>query len=451
MLAIKMKGLEAAKVKSDNKLLKAGIWAYLLLLIFEGALRKWFLPSLAAPLLIIRDPIALWIIFNAIQKGMFPKSTFVFWMVFVGISSLLTALFFGHGNIKVAMFGARVLLIHFPLAFAIGNILKRKDVIYVGKVLVYFSIPMTVLIGLQFSSPQTAWVNRGLGGVIEEVGFQGALGHFRPSATFSFITGTYLFYGLVASYIFYFWLNEGLINKLVLTGATVALLAAIPLSISRTLFFEIGLSVVFLVLGASIKTKYFGKMVMFMVGGVILLIILSFTPYFQHAIETFTTRFTDASTQEGGVKGTLGDRFLGGLVSAISSSGRLPFFGYGIGMGTNVGSQLLSGTRIFLLHEEEWGRIIDEQGQLLGFLVVFMRIMLTYRLSIKSYQRLLQGDMLPWMLLSFGFLAILQGNWSQPTSLGFCTLIAGLIIGVLNEPLQKARSKKAFPATVTNS
>ena len=33
------------------------IWAYLWLLLFEGAIRKWIAPGLDAPLLVIRDPI----------------------------------------------------------------------------------------------------------------------------------------------------------------------------------------------------------------------------------------------------------------------------------------------------------------------------------------------------------------------------------------------------------
>jgi hypothetical protein len=421
-------------MKEKNYLLKQAIWAYLLLILFEGALRKWFLPSLAAPLLIIRDPLALWIIVIANGRGLFPKTAFVIWMVSIGIISIFTALFFGHGNLQVAIYGARVLLIHFPLIFVIGKILNRADVLKIGKMVVWLTIPMTLLIAFQFYSPQTAWVNRGLGGVIEEKGFQGAMGYFRPSATFSFITGTYLFYGLTACFIIYFWFSSHLINKLVLILATICLLAAIPLSISRTLFFEVCISIAFFLFAASIKSRYFGRMLLTVGIGIVVLALLSKTAFFQNATEIFFNRFTDANNAEGGIEGTLGNRFLGGLISAISSSNRLPFFGYGIGMGTNVGSQLLTGGRLFLLHEEEWGRIIDEQGPLLGQAVVFIRVALAIRLAIESYKKMIKGDMLAWMLLSFGLLAIAQGNWSQPTSLGFCTLIGGLIIASLKLP-----------------
>lgn len=49
-------------------LYRKAIWIYIFLLIFEGALRKWFLPSLATPLLLVRDPIAIWLTIIGLQK-----------------------------------------------------------------------------------------------------------------------------------------------------------------------------------------------------------------------------------------------------------------------------------------------------------------------------------------------------------------------------------------------
>jgi len=45
--------------KSADIILRRLVWLYIILVITEGALRKWFLPSLSDSLLIIRDPIAL--------------------------------------------------------------------------------------------------------------------------------------------------------------------------------------------------------------------------------------------------------------------------------------------------------------------------------------------------------------------------------------------------------
>ena len=42
-----------------DHLIKRLIWLYLFLLIGEGILRKWVLPGLSEPLLIIRDPLVI--------------------------------------------------------------------------------------------------------------------------------------------------------------------------------------------------------------------------------------------------------------------------------------------------------------------------------------------------------------------------------------------------------
>jgi len=408
-------------------LLKKGIWAYFFLLIFEGALRKWFLPGLATPLLVIRDPLALWILFTVWQQGHLPNSIYLTLMMAVGIIGIFTALLFGHGSLPVAIFGARILLIHFPLMFAIGRIFDRDDVLQMGRILLLLAFPIALLIALQFYSPQSAWVNRGIGGDTEGSGFTGAMGFFRPSGTFSFTNGNSLFFQFVAVFVIYFWLNPDRINRVVLILSSIAVIMAIPLSISRSLFFSIGVSVLFAVTGALFSGKYAGKIIL---AGIILvfgLLILSQLSFFQTATEAFTNRFDTANTSEGGLQGVLADRYLGGLVGALKSSAEQPFFGYGIGMGTNVGSKLLTGKITFLIAEGEWGRVIGEMGAILGLSIIFIRLGLCLKLAVHGYRRMVYGDLLPWMLLSFGLLIIPQGQWAQPTNLGFSTLIGGLL------------------------
>ena len=419
-------------VTDPNRMLKYGIWTYFLLLIFEGALRKWFLPGLATPLLVIRDPIAIWLVIKCWQRGLLPSSIYLNGMVVIGIISIFTAVFLGHGNLFVALFGARILLFHFPLIFVIGKIFNRDDVIKIGKVTLLITIPMTILIAMQFYSPQSAWVNRGVGGDMAGAGYSGAMGFFRPPATFSFTTGTSSYYGFATCFVFYFWFDLKRVNKLILIAATLAMFAAIPLSISRTVLFQIGLTAIFTVLAVSRKPKYIGKLLVAVIGGIIILAILSQTSFFNQATEAFTSRFTSASDIEGGLKGTLGDRFLGGLVSALNESSTQPYFGYGTGMGTNVGSMLLSGDRKFLISEGEWGRVLGEMGPLMGLFVIFLRVGLTVKITLASYKKLALDDFLPWLLLSFGLVTLAQGNWAQPTFLGFSVIVGGLMLASLN-------------------
>lgn len=422
--------------KDPNSLLKKGIWLYFFLLIFEGALRKWFLPGLATPLLIVRDPIALWLVVLAWKSGQLRANPYLVGMVVIGILSTITALLVGHGNLAVAVYGARILVIHFPLIFVIGSIFDSEDVIKMGKVVLLISIPMAVVTALQFFSPQSSWINIGVGGM-EDEGFTGALGYFRPTGTFSFNNGTTLFFGFISSFVFYFWLNNHGINKFVLWGATGALLAAIPLSISRGLFFQVAIALVFTVYATSRKPEYVGRMLKAGLLAFIGLAVFSQTSFFQTALEVLTTRFTLASKAEGGLQGTLIDRFLGGMVGAIFESSDQPFFGYGIGMGTNVGSILLTGETAYLIAEGEWGRLIGEMGPLLGITAILLRVGLVLKIAFASFQKLGKGDLLPWLLLSFGLVLIPQAQWAQPTALGFSTLVAGLMIASFRVPIHQ--------------
>ncbi|QDK83655.1 hypothetical protein EXU85_08620 [Spirosoma sp. KCTC 42546] len=425
--------MKLAKPDKTLQFIKKGVWVYFLLLIFEGALRKWFLPGLATPLLVIRDPIALWLIITAWSHQKLRANPYMTSVVLIGILSIFTAVVVGHGNLLVALYGARILLLQFPLIFVIGSCFNRADIVKLGIVTLWITIPMTILIAIQFYSPQSAWVNRGVGGDMSGAGFSGAMGYFRPPATFSFTNGTGLFFNFAACFVFYFWIANEKVNKLLLIGATIGILASIPLSISRTLFFQVILSLLFTLIAVSRKPKFLGRFVL--IGAILLLavIALSQLSFFQTSVEAFTQRFTSANETEGGlVEGVLIDRFLGGLISAFSSSSKWPLLGYGIGMGTNVGSQLLRGELLFLIAETEWLRIVGELGPILGIALIILRVRLALKIALACYSNLKRGYMLPWLLLSYGILLLMQGGWAQPTALGFCTLTSGLMIASLN-------------------
>ncbi|MEP6749983.1 MAG: hypothetical protein ABJB86_19750, partial [Bacteroidota bacterium] len=324
-------------------LLKMGIWLYFLLLIFEGALRKWILPFLSTPLLIARDPLALWLVLLSWREGLLPRNKYVSYMVFFATVGIITTIFFGHGNAGVAIYGARILLFHFPLMFVFAAIFDRDDVIKMGKITLLIAIPMTLLITAQFYSPQTALVNKGVGGDTDGGGFEGALNFMRPPGTFSFTNGVTLFYNLVGCFVFYFWLNPKGVNRKILIGVTLGLCASIPLSISRGLFFQVALTLVFTLIAVSRKPKYAGKMIFAIMGGFVVFAFLSQTSFFQTATEAFSARFETANRVEGGLQGVLIDRYMGGMFGALADSENKPFFGAGMGMGTNVGAMMLTG------------------------------------------------------------------------------------------------------------
>jgi hypothetical protein len=438
--------------RDSNSLLKRGIWLYFFLLLFEGALRKWFLPGLATPLLIVRDPVAIWLLVVTWQRGLLPANYYITTTLILGVLGIFTAVLLGHGSLVVALYGARILLFHFPLMFVIGRIFNREDVVKMGKAIICISIPMALLIAVQFYSPQSSLVNRGVGGDMAGAGFSGAMGYFRPPGTFSFTNGVHLFFGLSACFVCYFWINREGVNRLALLAATIGLLSAIPFSISRSLLLFEVTAMFFMIIAMLRQPKYLGRLGVMVLSGILLLAFLSKISFLQTPIAAFTRRFDSANDASGGVQNAVGGRYYSGFVEVVLGAGQQPFFGYGLGMGTNAGNQLLTGHNTgYLISEGEWGRLIGEMGPLMGLTIIFLRLSLSVKIALACYRKLLQKDLLPWILLGYTLQTVPQAQWAQPTNLGFSTLIGGLIMASLRvgSPIAINLRPFALPSQIT--
>jgi len=422
--------------KDPFKNLKIGIWIYILLLIFEGALRKWIFPSLSNPLILVRDPIAFWLIYKALQKKII-KPNFYFWsFTIIGLLSYFSATINGHGSQIVALFGLRSFVLHLPLIFVIGAVFNRYDCIKVGYFIIILLVPMSLLTIVQFYSPQTSFVNLSVVGGEEGAGFGGALGFYRPPGTFSFINGLSLFYGMTSCYVLYFLFNKSELPKFIIGLAVVCTLVSIPFTISRTVFYQTLLSTSFALIIILKKPAYLKFAIGAFLVTFISMIFLSEQQFIKSGIEAFTARFEDASESEGGVTSSILGRTFGGLIDAISTSVDRRFWGDGLGSWSSFGFKTLGKTNDISVTDFEWSRTIEELGLLLGLYFILVRVLLSVQLLKQSIKKLNSGDFLPWMLMSFGLIVLLQGQIAQPTSLGFLTLITGLTISSL-----KSKSK----------
>lgn len=424
-------------------LYRKAIWIYIFLLIFEGALRKWFLPSLATPLLLIREPIAIWLTIVGLQKGWIKSGYAKTMMVVASISFILT-LAVGHHHLFVALFGWRIYFFHFPMTFVIGKVLTKTDLLKIGQFILWTSIPMTALIFIQFQSPETAWVNMGVGGE-GTASFSGAMGHMRPSGTFSFATGYVMFQAITGCYLLYYLLmnntlpKEFQFSKIVLLILTGCYLLSIPTSLSRTPFYQTGVFLIFLFIASIKKNKFKSKFMKFAIVTAIAIIILYISGLGGTSIEAFTDRFNSASRVEGGIKGTIGERYIGGLLGSLINF-NIPIWGYGLGLGTNAGAKIMGGNMYTFGFngEVEWSRIIGECGMLLGLIIISIRLFFSLNIWKRAYHLLLKKyELLPWMLSAGMMLTIPQGQWSIPTNLGFCILFGGLTLASINSSIKK--------------
>ena len=402
--------------------LKRLLWLYLILLIFEGALRKWVMPQLSTPLLIIRDPIVILIYMLAMTRGIFPKNAFVQWTVALAVLSFFASLG-GIGTLKVTLYGLRANFLHLPLIFLIPKIFDADDVKKVGFFLLLLSGPMTLLVMKQFRSSPDAWINATAGG---EVGGQmyAAAGKIRPAGLFSFVTGMVSYISVVVAYLSWHFLDGKIYRRILIFVAVPSLVLSVAVSGSRSavvavaiVFFAVVIICFFRGKAASGALKYSLVLCAICAG-------MSLLPVFREGLEVQEGRFESG----GGVHEGIVDRFFSELGDALITAPDAPLFGIGLGLGTNAGSGMVTGERAFLISEGEWGRVIVESGPVLGLGYIALRFAMLWRIWVVAKKSFSNGSSLPLLLLSAMGLDLVTGQFGQPTELGFVVFTCGLCL-----------------------
>jgi len=335
---------------------------YIVLLIVEGGLRKWFLTGLSDLLLLARDPVILLAYLVAFTKGRFPLNKYILSAGALMVVWTAVTMLFGHQNPSVAIFGIRANFLHLPMAFIMGSVFYRSDVVWIGKWWLVGTLFMTGLIVLQFYSPQSAWINLAPGGM-EGGGFSGAHGRYRPPGTFSFIVGVVWFYTFSTAFLVAGMTQHNRYPKWLMAAASIAIIVAIPVSISRSLIMSAALTFLVGMLVSSLQKNFIIRYLRIALFGVIGLIIASQFSVFDEAKEAFFARWEQSTSEEaGGVEGAIIWRLTNEFIGPFTGREELPFLGEGIGAGTQVGAKLLTGTKGFRLGEGEWFRLTAEGG-----------------------------------------------------------------------------------------
>ncbi|HYE33178.1 MAG TPA: hypothetical protein VEH27_17250 [Methylomirabilota bacterium] len=436
--------------------LKRLVWVYFWLLIFEGALRKWFVPGLSAPLLVIRDPVVILIYVLAFRENLIPQSSFLKALFGVGLASAFLACiqFLTLGiPAHVLAYGWRADFLHFPLIFILPRIFAHEDIIKMGKAVLALSIPMALLMAQQFRSDPSAWINRTVG-ASEGPQLASALGKIRPPGTFSFITGAVSFFTMVAAFTAHAIAERASYPRLLGLAAGVAIVLAMAVSGSRSAIISVALVFVFWAAGAMASRRLVAtatRLAGFAIVATLLVTNLSFfrdeVTVMKQGAEVMSERWNLASQSESATGGLIG-RFTDQLLNPLKLLFTIPFFGHGLGVGTNAGAYLISGKAQFLLSEGEWGRVLMEMGPLVGLMFIAFRIMLVLSLGRLSIQSATKGHLLPILLFGAAALPALNGQIAQPTALGFATLLSGLCLASAEAKRGQLSSPSEAPKTM---
>jgi len=406
------------------------IWLYVILWLIEGGLRRWFLPSLAGPLLLVRDPLVVIIYIMAFQKNLFPLNIFILSGAVLAFLTFANALIAGHGNLVVALYGMRCDFLHVPIIFIMGKVLRQRDITVFAKAAVWLVVPYTALLVAQFYAPQDAWVNRGVGGSLEGAGFSGALGRFRPPGTFSFITGPAELYPLLTACWFVLVLARKLPTSLMIASGA-AILLAVPVSVSRTLFLSVAVVAVVGIGALFVGRRLSAQVVLQVALAAVLVPMLAMRlPAFKDGMEAFSSRWETGTNDQGGFQEAIVGRQLNDFFGAFGSVG---LSGLGTGYSTNVGQQLLTDNVGFGASEAEWGRLLFDNGLILGSLLIGYRIALAGVILFACFRAWHRRSPQGIVFFSAAFMPMLTGEWGQASILGGAIIIGGITLAAASD------------------
>ena len=434
--------------------IRALIWTYLVLLVFEGALRKWIVPQLSNPLLIIRDPVVIAIYILALRARIFPFNRYVISLGVIAVLSMIAGVIVLSPYIpmkpiaEVTLYGFRSNFLHLPLIFVMGTVMNEEDVKKIGWWILIGMIPMSLIMVAQFKAAPDSFINRAVG-LGEGLQITAGGGKIRPPGTFSFISGPIFYVAVAIAFVIYGALSRSTYKLWLLVGAGIALVIAVAVSGSRGCVASALLVIAAILVILLLKPKavnQFGWALLIVVIGALIVVRL---PIFKEGVGILSERFTSSAeaTDTTVIRGMI-DRTISGFTEGLTNLDKPPLFGYGLGIGTAGGARFLIGRGAFLLAENEWSRVLLESGPILGLAFLLWRTALTLQLLVTSVLVLRRrGAILPILLFASGFAALLNGQLGQPTNLGFAAFLNGLCLAATQ---MKKTDAAAVASSLTN-
>ena len=426
------------------KLIRNLIWLYFWMLIFEGVLRKWVLPQYSNVLLIIRDPLVLVIYFFALARGVFPFNKYVLVTGMLTFFTFVFSLLGENVNLVVMLFGLKANFLHLPLVFLIPSVFDQRDVVRMGRWILFLSIPMAFLMVLQFNADPNDFLNYGPG-ASPGAQLEATMGKIRPPGFFSFITGAAQFLALLSAFLLYGFLQKATYNRLLLIISGICIVLCTAVSSSRLVLGSIGLVMMTLGLLYLFNRRITRGLIRMIIPVGIILLIATNLDIYQEGRIVFSSRLELTGDLERSFTekaANWSQRVFGDIAGGFKAAKEAPILGHGLGIGTNVGAKVLRGRLSFLLAEGEWARVILEIGPIFGFAYMFLRLSMIVHLFRQAALSARHGQSLPMILFGSCALLFITGQFGQATTVGFTILAGGLTLAATRIPsARKARSE----------
>jgi hypothetical protein len=410
--------------------------AVLLIVILEGAVRKWLWPGSTLPLLVLRDSLVLTGIAIGIRNGWYRLSAWPEAMLAIWTLAISCLIFFQTMTDleppAVAVLGIRSWLLYAWFALLCARTQNAEQMERILRLLGYLLIPMAALVFAQHWLPPGHFLNRQADS--DEAGhvFTVADGIVRVTGTFSFNAGYGVFIsfaGITALALLAGELRS--IRKQALRWTIIAsYFVCVILSGSRGSIISSGVMIAALLVAMLIRNKR-GSIRNSVAVLCVLCIMGALAPLlFSRAISATQTRFQNAAHSE-----SMSARISNSLFGSDDSREQFTVLGHGVGLGNNAAGVLMGGKAGFILGEGEPDKILLEAG-LFGFIFLLIRWMMAFWGLYRSFA-LIKRDGIVWPFLLWLFAAeslLLSQMTSQLTAHGFEWIAVGLAVASLMQP-----------------
>jgi hypothetical protein len=419
---------------------------YAALVILEGSLRKWLLPgALNSLVAIARDPIALLLLWRGYRQGLFERDRLMLAWLVLAFALALSGLFAQLSSAQpftIWVFGLRTACLHFALIPIIARLIRPTTLQTILMRLLALAGPIALLMVWQYRSPVEAWVNRVAldGGSL----LLAAGGRVRPPGPFSFATGSAEYFALINAVLAGGLLSRTLSSRWLIYGIASSVVAA-SVSGSRLFWFYVLLvwaGAFALRFARSFRLPDLERVFKRMALVATLTLVLAFTPlrsFVAEGWQTTSVRFEEANAYDGGVLA----RGLGSLSVPEAILLNTPPWGYGLGLGTNFGARVRTGSVGFLLQENEWPRMLQESGLLAGSLFILFRLILAAVVATRAWAALGVGNALGAALFFSNLPILINGNIVRPTSMGFVVLSMAFSLAASRFALEQGSGRSA--------
>jgi hypothetical protein len=142
---------------------------------------------------------------------------------------------------------------------------------------------------------------------------------------------------------------------------------------------------------------------------------------------------------------TMATRYGDGITKGFYWAARVPIFGYGLGITSNLAAETMG---VLPPVEQEWERVIYEAGPVTGFLYLGFRTAMALGLLTLGFSAMRSGNCVSFVFVGTCILELLNANLRNPTSTGYLSICCGLTLAALKAfGKESSESEEGQPVT----